>query len=43
MKLARDYHPDRNNGNDEEREEAAVKFKEIGEAYEILKDPKKRK
>ena len=38
-KLAKKYHPDTNQGN----EEAAEKFKEVQEAYAILGDPEKRK
>ena len=39
-KLALKYHPDR---NPDDKDAATKKFKEIGEAYEILSDEKKRK
>ena len=37
-KLAMQWHPDRNNGS----QEATEKFKEITEAYDVLRDPQKR-
>src|SRR5260221_5308914 len=37
-KLAMAYHPDRNGG----AKEAEEKFKEITEAYDVLRDPQKR-
>ena len=37
-KLAMKYHPDRNKGD----KNAEKKFKEISEAYEVLKDPQKK-
>ena len=41
-KLATKWHPDRNSESEEQKEQAEKKFKEINEAYEVLKDPKKK-
>lgn len=42
-KMAMQFHPDRHSGaSDEEKAEMEVKFKEIGEAFEVLSDPQKK-
>src|SRR5919108_5043966 len=38
-KLARKYHPDRNDGD----KKAEERFKEISQAHDVLSDPEKRK
>jgi molecular chaperone DnaJ len=40
LKLAMKYHPDKNLNN---KEEAEKKFKEVGEAYEVLSSPEKKR
>lgn len=43
-KMALKYHPDRHSTKgDEEKAAAEAKFKDIGEAYEVLTDPEKKK
>jgi len=41
-KLAPKWHPDKNNVSEEHRLQAEKMFKDIGEAYQILSDPKKK-
>jgi len=42
-KLALQYHPDKVTGTEAEKKEAAKKFAEISNAYEVLSDEEKRK
>lgn len=41
-KLAKRYHPDKNNQDDRSRREAQVIFEKIKTAYDVLGDPRKR-
>src|SRR6266508_2015443 len=41
-RLAMQYHPDRVDGGSAEKHAAEEKFKQITEAYEVLRDPEKR-
>lgn len=42
-KMAIKWHPDKHcNESEEQQKEAEVQFKEIGEAYGVLSDPKKK-
>ena len=37
------YHPDRHSsGSDEDRKQAEINFKEVGEAYSVLSDRSKK-
>lgn len=40
--MALKWHPDKNSGTEEQKETADKMFKDIGEAYAVLSDPKKR-
>jgi DnaJ family protein B protein 11 len=42
-KLALKMHPDKVQGNEEEKKAAAQKFADVSHAYEVLTDPEKRK
>ncbi len=41
-KQALRWHPDKNSETEEQKEKADVMFKDIGEAYSVLSDPKKK-
>ena len=42
-KLALKWHPDRNQGSEEEKAKADKVFKDINEAYTVLSDPEKKR
>jgi len=42
-KLALQWHPDRHSGSEEQTKMATQKFQDIGEAYTVLSDPKKKR
>ncbi len=41
-KLAPRYHPDKNNGSEEQKKNAEKMFRDVTEAYQVLSDPKKK-
>ncbi len=41
-KMALKWHPDKNSATEEQKVEADKMFKDIGEAYSVLSDPRKR-
>ncbi len=42
-KLALKWHPDRNQGSEEQKVKADKMFKDINEAYSVLSDPEKKR
>jgi DnaJ domain len=42
-RLAKKYHPDAVHGGDAEKDEAKRKFQQISEAYQVLRDPRRRR
>jgi len=42
-KLALKWHPDRNQGSEEEKQKADKMFKDINEAYSVVSEPDKRR
>ena len=42
-RLAKKYHPDAVQGGDAEKVAAKIKFQQISEAYQVLKDPRRRR